>query len=127
LVEQDRGWEGGNRGQNANDHEQQARVHPAQPSYSVVAPAPELLSIDVAVKGDLGMIGTFRKGRVVRKTVNRRLLGHLSDHGPSDDRRRNRLRLRRLNLLNRLFRLSGSSWRRVHERHDQGGRPDNGA
>jgi hypothetical protein len=27
---------------NANDHEQQARVHPAQPSYSVVVPAPEL-------------------------------------------------------------------------------------
>jgi hypothetical protein len=28
--------------QNANDHEQRARVHPAQPSYSVVVPAPEL-------------------------------------------------------------------------------------
>ena len=28
--------------QNANDHEYQARVHPAQPSYSVVVPAPEL-------------------------------------------------------------------------------------
>jgi hypothetical protein len=27
---------------NANDHEQRARVHPAQPSYSVVVPAPEL-------------------------------------------------------------------------------------
>ena len=27
---------------NANDHEQQVRVHPAQPSYSVVVPAPEL-------------------------------------------------------------------------------------
>jgi len=27
---------------NANDHEQQARVHPAQPSHSVVVPAPEL-------------------------------------------------------------------------------------
>ena len=31
-----------NEAQNANDHEQQARVHPAQPSYSVVVPAPEL-------------------------------------------------------------------------------------
>src|SRR5947209_16055104 len=28
--------------QNANDHEQQARVHPALPYYSVVVPAPEL-------------------------------------------------------------------------------------
>jgi hypothetical protein len=38
--------EGGKTGQkcpkNANDHEQQARVHPALPSYSVVVPAPEL-------------------------------------------------------------------------------------
>ena len=34
---------------NANDHEQRARVHPAQPSYSVVVPAPELSSINVAV------------------------------------------------------------------------------
>jgi len=39
---------GQNRPRNANDHEQQARVHPAQPSYSVVVPAPELSSIDVA-------------------------------------------------------------------------------
>jgi len=31
-----------------------ARVHPAQPSYSVVVPAPELLSINVAVKGKIG-------------------------------------------------------------------------
>jgi hypothetical protein len=41
----DRGL-GGKTGQNdpknANDHEQQARVHPALPSYSVVVPAPEL-------------------------------------------------------------------------------------
>jgi hypothetical protein len=42
---------GQNRPKNANDHEQQARVHPAQPSYSVVVPAPELSSIDVAVEG----------------------------------------------------------------------------
>jgi hypothetical protein len=40
---------GQNKPQNANDHEQQARVHPAQPSYSVVVPAPELSSIDVTV------------------------------------------------------------------------------
>ena len=33
---------GQNRPKNANDHEQRARVHPAQPSYSVVVPAPEL-------------------------------------------------------------------------------------
>src|ERR1700679_1216426 len=49
---------------NANDHEQRARVHPAQPSYSVVVPAPELSSINVAVESYLGMIGTFRKGRL---------------------------------------------------------------
>jgi hypothetical protein len=39
-----------NRPKNTNDHEQQARVHPAQPSYSVVVPAPELSSINVAVE-----------------------------------------------------------------------------
>jgi hypothetical protein len=33
---------GQNDPKNANDHEQRARVHPAQPSYSVVVPAPEL-------------------------------------------------------------------------------------
>jgi hypothetical protein len=48
----DRGL-GGKTGQNcpknANDHEQQARVHPAQPHHYVVVPAPELLSINVAV------------------------------------------------------------------------------
>jgi hypothetical protein len=33
---------GQNSPKNANDHEQQARVHPALPSYSVVVPAPEL-------------------------------------------------------------------------------------
>src|ERR1700722_1602211 len=47
---------------NANDHEQQARVHPAQPSHSVVVPAPELSSIDVAVENNIGTNGTFRKG-----------------------------------------------------------------
>jgi hypothetical protein len=43
---QEDGREGGKTDQkcpkNANDHEQQARVHPAQPYYSVVVPAPEL-------------------------------------------------------------------------------------
>jgi hypothetical protein len=33
---------GQNDPKNANDHEQQARVHPALPYYSVVVPAPEL-------------------------------------------------------------------------------------
>jgi hypothetical protein len=47
---------------NANDHEQGARVHPAQPYYSVVVPAPELSSINVAVGTYIGMTGTFRKG-----------------------------------------------------------------
>ena len=53
---------GQNGPQNANDHEQRARVHPAQPSYSVVVPAPELSSIDVAVGCSIGTIGAFRKG-----------------------------------------------------------------
>jgi hypothetical protein len=35
-------FEGQNIPKNANDHEQMARVHPAQPSYFVVVPAPEL-------------------------------------------------------------------------------------
>jgi hypothetical protein len=47
---------------NANDHEQRARVHPALPDYSVVVPAPELLSIDVAVTHKIGTAGAFRKG-----------------------------------------------------------------
>jgi hypothetical protein len=37
------------------------RVHPAQPSYSVVVPAPELLSVNVAVKGYISRTGRFRK------------------------------------------------------------------
>jgi hypothetical protein len=53
---------GQNRPKNANDHEQQARVHPAQPSYSVVVPAPELSSINVAVTCQMGTARTFRKG-----------------------------------------------------------------
>ena len=57
---------GQNRPRNANDHEQRARVHPALPSYSVVVPAPELLSIDVAVADDIGAIGAFRKGALIR-------------------------------------------------------------
>src|SRR4051794_7904043 len=36
------GKTGRNSRKNANDHEQQARVHPAQPNHSVVVPAPEL-------------------------------------------------------------------------------------
>ena len=39
-----------------------ARVHPAQPSHSVVVPAPELLSINVAVAANIAMIERFRKG-----------------------------------------------------------------
>jgi hypothetical protein len=35
-------FQGQNIPKNANDHEQMARVHPAQPSYFVVVPAPEL-------------------------------------------------------------------------------------
>ncbi|HJZ19387.1 MAG TPA: hypothetical protein VJ226_00430, partial [Bradyrhizobium sp.] len=50
------------RPRNANDHEQRARVHPAQPSHSVVVPAPELSSIDVAVKSKIETIETLCKG-----------------------------------------------------------------
>jgi hypothetical protein len=46
---------------NANDHEQKARVHPAQPSYSVVVPAPVLSSINVAVLKEIGTIRAWRK------------------------------------------------------------------
>src|SRR5204863_5788653 len=53
------------RPQNANDHEQRARVHPAQPSYSVVVPAPELSSINVAVDSYMGIESGFRKGLLV--------------------------------------------------------------
>jgi hypothetical protein len=48
--------------ENANDHEQRARVHPAQPSYSVVVPAPELSSINVAVETQIGTNGAFARG-----------------------------------------------------------------
>lgn len=47
---------------NANDHEQRVRVHPALPSHSVVVPAPELSSIDVAVDSYIGTIATMCKG-----------------------------------------------------------------
>jgi hypothetical protein len=63
---QNSGAKGGKTGEkqagNANDHEQRARVHPAQPSYSVVVPAPELSSIDVAVANKIGTVEPFRKG-----------------------------------------------------------------
>jgi hypothetical protein len=52
------------RPRNANDHEQKARVHPAQPYYSVVVPAPELSSLDVAVEQQIGMSRTLRKSAV---------------------------------------------------------------
>jgi len=64
-------WIAGEKGRtnpkNANDHEQQARVHPALPCYFVVVPAPELFrSIDVAVRGHIGKVRTFRKGHPIR-------------------------------------------------------------
>jgi hypothetical protein len=66
------GKKGQNRPKNANDHEQRARVHPALPSHSVVVPAPELLSIDVAVTDKIGTVGAFRKGAAanIGNTVN---------------------------------------------------------
>src|SRR5215471_10655486 len=56
---------------NANDHEQWARVHPAQPYYSVVVPAPELSSVDVAVMCKIGQRWAFRK----RQTADGTRLG----------------------------------------------------
>src|SRR5579863_3895314 len=48
---------------NANDHEQVARVHPAQPSYFVVVPAMEPGgSVNIAVVRDIGASAAFRKG-----------------------------------------------------------------
>jgi hypothetical protein len=38
------------------------RVHPAQPSYSVVVPAPEPCSINVAVANKIGLSGALCKG-----------------------------------------------------------------
>lgn len=64
---QGNGWIWGGRGQNvpknANDHEQMARVHPAQPSYYVVVPTTELRgdSVNVAVRVDIGVAPAFRK------------------------------------------------------------------
>jgi hypothetical protein len=74
LKHHQAGKKGQNSPKNANDHEQRARVHPALPSHSVVVPAPELLSIDVAVKGNIGTIGAFRKGTAadIRNSVNTR-------------------------------------------------------
>lgn len=40
-----------------------ARVHPAQPSYSVVVPAPEHFSINVAVEQNIGTIARFCKDK----------------------------------------------------------------
>jgi len=94
----------------------------------VVVPAPELSSIDVAVAGYLGMIGTFRKGQVFSAYPELfGLLGKLSYHRPPDGRRRDGLRLRRFSRLNRFLGLSCLPWRGIGECHDQGDRPDNGA
>src|SRR6202021_4029098 len=60
-----------NRPQNANDHEQRARVHPAQPSYSVVVPAPELSSINVASPHQMGATRAFRKGATPTEGIGR--------------------------------------------------------
>jgi hypothetical protein len=49
--------------ENANDHQQQARVHPALPCYCVVVSgAGALESIDVAVSTHMGTATMFRKG-----------------------------------------------------------------
>src|SRR4051794_28041431 len=50
-----------------------ARVHSAQPSYSVVVPAPELCSINVAVGCNIGMIGALRKGKVALAVGNSKI------------------------------------------------------
>lgn len=101
---------------NANDHEQQARVHPAQPSYSVVVPAPELLSINVAVGDKIGTIEAFRKGDAFRHG-DPRLLRHFSHHRPPAGRR-SRLR-RRFNHLNRFLRFAYLSDRSIRDRDHQ--------
>jgi hypothetical protein len=55
--------QGQNIPKNANDHEQMARVHPAQPSYFVVVPTTELgESINVAVGREMGTIAGFTRG-----------------------------------------------------------------
>src|SRR5271156_1435361 len=72
---------GQNRLRNANDHEQQARVHPARPSHSVVVPAPELSSIDVAVGGSIGTVRAFRKRRL-RQTLPVNYCGTSLTTGP---------------------------------------------
>src|SRR5260370_30174469 len=73
---------GPNRRKNANDHEQRARVHPAQPSYSVVVPAPELSSIDVAVGYKIGTIGAFCKGGASRPCASQAYCGTSLTTGP---------------------------------------------
>src|SRR3984885_10883123 len=55
---------------NANDHEQMARVHPAQPSYFVVVPAPELSSINVAGRTSSRNDRTVWKGARFAKHLN---------------------------------------------------------
>ena len=99
--------------------EQRARVHPALPSYSVVVPAPELLSINVAVKDKIEMIAMFRKGEP-------NLLRHLLDHGTSDGRLGNWGRLWRFDFLNRFCRLPAIlSDRPMQDRDHQHGAHDN--
>jgi hypothetical protein len=69
------------------------------------------------------MIGTVRKGWFSTPQLLA-LLGQLPDNGPSDGRRRHRLWLRRLDLLNRRARPPRL---RVGESQNQGRRPDDGA
>src|SRR5437016_3676540 len=110
------------RPQNANDHEQRARVHPAQPSYSVVVPAPEPLSIDVAVECKIGTIATFRKG-LPNQPYALSLLRDLPDHRPPDRRWTGR-RLLRLALLNLFCGLTKWSHWPIGERDRQHRRRD---
>ena len=80
-----------------------ARVHPAQPCYFVVVPAPELSSINVAVRSEIGRPKPLRKGP---RTPTRQLprfgradgrlsVGDFSHHRPPH-RRWCRSHLRRL-------------------------------
>ena len=56
---------------NANDHEQQARVHPALPTIPWSSRRRSLFkSINVAVKNHIGTVRTFRKGSsMIRKSM----------------------------------------------------------
>jgi hypothetical protein len=87
----------------------------------MVVPAPELLSVNVTVIPQMGMIAVFRKG--CRAT----LIGHFPDHRTAGRRRSRRCRLYGLLDTGRLGGLAELPDRSIRNRDHQHDSGDDGA